>query len=196
MKTEPENTDHEIRYTETLYPEDTHWPSVESQKKFWVDNETVVDHATNETRGDWGIEGTCVDVNEHDVDWQALAISRYERMTALWHENDKLKSVLKDIELRATQDRIASNIGKKNQTDFLRGSLERIGKVARTATDASNLGTPDSTTADPKPETGLTLDQIEATTDWMDHERNVDRGDLRDDGRSDGYGESYAERNA
>lgn len=41
--------------------------------------------------------------------------------------------VLKELELRMTQAILASNIGKKNQTDFLRGELERLKVIARAA---------------------------------------------------------------
>ncbi len=45
-----------------------------------------------------------------------------------------LLAALADVELRCTQARIASTIGKgKDRTDFLRGELERIAKCARAA---------------------------------------------------------------
>jgi len=47
-----------------------------------------------------------------------------------------LLAALEDVELRCTQTRIASNIGKKSglkQADFLRRELERIATAARTA---------------------------------------------------------------
>ena len=50
--------------------------------------------------------------------------------------NELLKA-LEEIELRTTQARIASTIGKKkDRTDFLRHELERIGKVARAAIES------------------------------------------------------------
>ena len=43
----------------------------------------------------------------------------------------ELLATLGDVELRCTQARIASTIGKKDQTEFLRGELERIAEHAR-----------------------------------------------------------------
>jgi len=55
-----------------------------------------------------------------------------------------LLSALEDVELRATQARLASTIGKKaGQADFLRGELDRIGQAARAAiTKAQEMKTP------------------------------------------------------
>ena len=57
-----------------------------------------------------------------------------------------LLSALEDVELRATQARLASAIGKKSgvkQADFLRGELDRIGQAARAAiTKAQEMKTP------------------------------------------------------
>jgi len=45
-----------------------------------------------------------------------------------------LLEALEDVELRCTQARIASTIGKgKDRTEFLRGELERISAQARAA---------------------------------------------------------------
>lgn len=45
-----------------------------------------------------------------------------------------LLAALEDVELRATQARIASTIGKRvGKADFLRSELERIGDAARAA---------------------------------------------------------------
>ena len=53
---------------------------------------------------------------------------------------DKLAEALRDTELRTTQARIASGIGKrKNQTEFLLGELERIAGAARQALAAYEL---------------------------------------------------------
>ena len=51
---------------------------------------------------------------------------------------NELIKALKEIELRTTQARLASTIGKKkDRTDFLRNELERIGKVARAAIEST-----------------------------------------------------------
>jgi hypothetical protein len=56
------------------------------------------------------------------------------RLFAAEHQRDELLEALKDIELRCTQARLASGIGrKKDQTDFLLSELERISKVAAIA---------------------------------------------------------------
>lgn len=67
-----------------------------------------------------------------------------------------------------------------------------------TISASSNPKPEPTTTANSKPETSLTLDQTESATQFYDdlEQRDVDRGDLRDDGRSFGYGMSYSERNA
>jgi hypothetical protein len=43
----------------------------------------------------------------------------------------EMLEALEDVELRCTQARIASTIGKKDQTEFLRSELERIAEHAR-----------------------------------------------------------------
>ena len=49
-------------------------------------------------------------------------------------QNAELVAALEDVELRCTQAKIASTIGKgKDRTDFLRGELERIAEQARAA---------------------------------------------------------------
>jgi len=51
-------------------------------------------------------------------------------------EGDTLLKALEDIELRATQDKIASTIGRMSaikRADFLQGALERIACAARAA---------------------------------------------------------------
>ena len=55
-----------------------------------------------------------------------------------------LLAALEDVELRATQARLASTIGEKaGQADFLRGELDRIGQAARAAiTKAQEMKTP------------------------------------------------------
>jgi len=55
----------------------------------------------------------------------------------------ELIAALKDIDLRCTQARIASRIGKQTkqkQIDFLIGELERLQAVARAAIDADGEG--------------------------------------------------------
>lgn len=52
-------------------------------------------------------------------------------------------ATLEDVELRATQARMASTIGKKSgqeQANFLRGELERIALVARAAIEKATGG--------------------------------------------------------
>lgn len=57
---------------------------------------------------------------------------------ALRAENARLREALADVELRCTQDRMASTIGKKkDRTDFLRGALDRISAAARAALKVS-----------------------------------------------------------
>jgi len=52
-------------------------------------------------------------------------------------KNELIKS-LEDIELRTTQARLASKIGKKKgAADFLRDEMERIGAMARRAIDGN-----------------------------------------------------------
>ena len=51
-----------------------------------------------------------------------------------WGNAEALAEALREVELRMTQARIASGIGKKkNQTEFLLGELERTQQVARDA---------------------------------------------------------------
>ncbi len=54
-----------------------------------------------------------------------------------WNAYPELVEALRDLELRATQARIASNIGrpKLKDADFLREALKRIGTAARTLLD-------------------------------------------------------------
>ena len=55
--------------------------------------------------------------------------------------NAELVAALLDVELRCTQARIASTIGKgKDRTNFLRGELERIAGQARAALDKALTG--------------------------------------------------------
>ena len=62
--------------------------------------------------------------------WEGL--THADRIKA--HAASALYEVLKDIDLRTTQARLASNIGrKKNHTEFLLGELERITGIARSA---------------------------------------------------------------
>ncbi len=62
-----------------------------------------------------------------------LNAAETERDKAKAHA-DKLAEALRDTELRTTQARIASGIGKrKGTTEFLLGELERIASAARAA---------------------------------------------------------------
>lgn len=47
--------------------------------------------------------------------------------------------VLQDLELRMTQAILASHIGKKNKTEFLRGELERMRTIIRATLDSQTL---------------------------------------------------------
>ena len=54
-------------------------------------------------------------------------------------KNEILTAALKDIDLRTTQARIASGIGKrKNKADFLLGELDRIKKIALDAINTAS----------------------------------------------------------
>jgi len=62
------------------------------------------------------------------------ALANAELIVQAVNEHAGLKDALADIDLRATQARLASKIGKrKNRTDFLLGELERMQTVARAA---------------------------------------------------------------
>lgn len=57
----------------------------------------------------------------------------------------ELTKALQEIELRCTQARIASGIGKRTKQqriDFLLGELERIATVARNAADGGEIEVP------------------------------------------------------
>lgn len=148
------------------------WASIQEQEDYW--KEKVLSEWRNDTLSK---------VNKEAVSDNATNETR-----------GALIAALEDIELRCTQDTIATGIGKrKNQTEFLLGALERIGTVARAAIDASNLNKLEPTTADPKPKE-YDLSRTESACEFYDNQEQ--RWSLRDAGSNeDGTGESYASRN-
>ena len=63
-----------------------------------------------------------------------MMIDDERKLTTLRAERDELLAALADVELRCTQAKMASTIGKgKDRTEFLRGELERISEHARAA---------------------------------------------------------------
>lgn len=80
------------------------------------------------------VEGGHPTIGYLDPDIAEEAVNRFNKYPDILSQRDELTGALTELELRATQARIASNIGQPRlkDADFLRGEMERIASHART----------------------------------------------------------------
>lgn len=143
------------------------WPSIEIQKQFWINKETVADNATNETRED---------------------ITTFDKLAKGERFEFANKSNVGFGKYNA--------VFTKTAYDAYRGECfvgypEPYVEVKRETLPQIPDGNA-STTADPKPKDDLS--RTESACEFYDDQEQ--RWSLRDAGRNpDGSGESYGERN-